>query len=61
MTQEQEQRRKRKSNDGGEDALAFEVGKVFSPSKGLDVSSALDSARYVAQKGQAGDRRQAVA
>jgi len=58
---EQQQQRKAKKGDDEEAPLAFEVGKVFSPSKGLDLSAAQDSARYSARKGQGGDRRQAVA
>ncbi len=60
MTQQQEQR-KAKKGDADEAPLSFEVGKVFSPSKGLDLSVAQDSARYSARKGQGGDRRQALA
>ncbi len=55
---EQDQLQKKKKTD--EPAkLEFEVGKVFSPADAKqDFDLGLDAARFKAQKGQSGDRKQ---
>ena len=55
MPQEEVQiKRKKKKQDK---KIEFDVGKVFSPEKEEDVELDLGAARFKAQKGQGGDRR----
>ena len=60
MPQEERARKRRRPAYGdGSERLEFQAGKVFSPAeaKADDLREDLDSARYKAQKGQAGTRR----